>query len=221
MLAFLSVIALAGCAGDTRHELLISVADQRMVVLDEGEFVAAYPISTSKFGLGSTQGSNKTPLGSFKIKKKIGDNLAPGAVLKHRKPTGEILAVNAPGRDPIVTRILWLDGQEAANRNAYSRFIYIHGTPEETTHRHPRQLRLHPHALPRRHRPLRPRRLRSPRPNPRSFLIPGSMNKISHAETRRIDNSKSLRLCVSARDPRIAFFVPTPAKRATAAIEVF
>lgn len=132
-LAVLTALWLVGCAGDTRHELLISVADQRMVVLDEGEFVAAYPVSTSKFGLGSAPGSNKTPIGRFKIKKKIGDKLPPGAVLKSRKPTGEILAVNAPGRDPIVTRILWLDGQESANRNAYSRFIYIHGTPEEGT----------------------------------------------------------------------------------------
>ncbi len=132
---FMALVALilAGCAGDTRHELLISVADQRMVVLDEGEFVAAYPVSTSKFGLGNTPGSNKTPLGRFKIKEKIGSNLVSGAVLKDRRPTGEILAIDAPGRDPIVTRILWLDGQEPANRNAHSRTIYIHGTPEERT----------------------------------------------------------------------------------------
>jgi lipoprotein-anchoring transpeptidase ErfK/SrfK len=52
-------------------------------------------------------------------------------VFKDRKPTGEILAPDAPGRDPIVTRILWLRGLEAQNSNAYSRYIYIHGTPEE------------------------------------------------------------------------------------------
>ncbi len=104
-----------------------------MVVLDEGEFVAAYPVSTSKFGLGSAPSSNRTPVGHFKIREKIGDNLAPGAVLKHRRPTGEILGVNAPGRDPIVTRILWLDGQDPGNRNAHDRYIYIHGTPEERT----------------------------------------------------------------------------------------
>lgn len=131
--ALLSLLALAGCAGDTRHELLISVRDQRLVVLDEGEFVAAYPVSTSKFGLGSTPNSNHTPLGRFKVREKIGGDLPAGAVLKHRRPTGEILGVNAPGRDPIVTRILWLDGQDPGNRNAHSRFIYIHGTPEEST----------------------------------------------------------------------------------------
>ena len=52
-------------------------------------------------------------------------------VFKDRKPTGEILFPNAPGRDPIVTRILWLKGKEPRNRNAYARYIYIHGTPEE------------------------------------------------------------------------------------------
>lgn len=50
---------------------------------------------------------------------------------KDRVPTGEIVPVNAPGRDPIVTRILWLRGREERNRNAFDRYIYIHGTPEE------------------------------------------------------------------------------------------
>ena len=50
---------------------------------------------------------------------------------KSRVPTGEIVPVNAPGRDPIVTRILWLSGLDPGNRNTYSRYIYIHGTPEE------------------------------------------------------------------------------------------
>ncbi len=54
-----------------------------------------------------------------------------GMVFKDRKPTGEILCPNTPGRDPIVTRILWLKGTESQNRNAYARYIYIHGTPEE------------------------------------------------------------------------------------------
>jgi lipoprotein-anchoring transpeptidase ErfK/SrfK len=50
---------------------------------------------------------------------------------KDRRPTGEVVAVDAPGRDPIVTRILWLKGLEAGNHHAYDRTIYIHGTPEE------------------------------------------------------------------------------------------
>jgi hypothetical protein len=65
------------------------------------------------------------------VTKKIGYGLPEGAVFKSRRFTGEVLPVNAPGRDPIVTRILWLDGRESHNRNSFGRFIYIHGTPEE------------------------------------------------------------------------------------------
>jgi len=126
-----AVLMLAGCAGDTHHRILISTTDQRMTVLRDNVEIAAYPVSTSKFGLGDTPGSNATPLGEFKIQKKIGGGAPAGAVFKSRRPTGEVLAVNAPGRDPIVTRILWLHGVEARNRNAFDRLIYIHGTPEE------------------------------------------------------------------------------------------
>ena len=125
------VVLLAGCAGDTHHKIIISTTDQRMIVLRDDVRIAEFPVSTSKFGLGDLPGSNGTPLGILRIKKKIGDNLAPGSVLKSRRFSGEILAIDAPGRDPIVTRILWLDGLEPGNKNAYSRFIYIHGTPEE------------------------------------------------------------------------------------------
>jgi len=125
-------LALAGCAQlDNRHVMHISVADQKMLVTDRGEPVASYPISTSKFGLSSAPGSYATPLGKHRVLKKIGHGLPPGAVFKSRRPTGEVLPVDAPGRDPIVTRILWLDGKESHNRNSFGRFIYIHGTPEE------------------------------------------------------------------------------------------
>ncbi len=67
----------------------------------------------------------------MKIARKIGGGAPNGAVFKSRRRTGEILRPNAPGRDPIVTRILWLKGTEYQNRNAYRRYIYIHGTPEE------------------------------------------------------------------------------------------
>ena len=69
----------------------------------------------------------------MKVAKKIGGGAPAGAVFKSRERTGEILRPNAPGRDPIVTRILWLKGTERQNRNAYKRYIYIHGTPEERT----------------------------------------------------------------------------------------
>jgi lipoprotein-anchoring transpeptidase ErfK/SrfK len=127
------VVLLAGCAEDTKHRLLISTASQRMIVLRDGQKIAEYPVSTSKFGVGDAPGSNSTPTGLLKIRKKIGGNAPAGTVFKSRKPTGEILPVDAPGRDPIVTRILWLEGLEPQNRNAFHRYIYIHGTPEERT----------------------------------------------------------------------------------------
>lgn len=130
-LAALAVLFLAGCAGDTRHSVLISTTDQRMIVLRDHDKIAEYPVSTSKFAIGDAPGSNATPLGRMKVQKKIGGGLPSGMVFKSRRPTGEVLAPDAPGRDPIVTRILWLKGLEERNKNAYDRFIYIHGTPEE------------------------------------------------------------------------------------------
>ena len=109
----------------------ISVADQKMLLTDRGEPVATYPISTSKFGVNSREGSYGTPVGRHRVAKKIGGGLPVGAVMKSRRFTGEVLAINAPGRDPIVTRILWLQGLEGHNRNSFARNIYIHGTPEE------------------------------------------------------------------------------------------
>ena len=102
-----------------------------MRLYERGSLIAEYPVSTSKFGLGDRNGSNATPLGKLQIRKKIGDGAPLGAVFKSRRPTGEILQPNTPGRDPIVTRILWLDGMEARNAHSFARTIYIHGTPEE------------------------------------------------------------------------------------------
>ncbi len=113
-------------------EIVISVAEQKLAVVKDGGLLRKYPISTSKFGLGDSYNSYKTPVGRLRVCDKIGDNLAFGAVLKSRNATGEILPVNSPGRDPIVTRILWLEGLESGNANAKSRGIYIHGTVEES-----------------------------------------------------------------------------------------
>jgi len=110
---------------------VISTREQRLAVLDGSTLMAVYPVSTSKFGLGDWPGSSYTPLGQLEIAKKIGDNAPPGAVFKDRRRTGEIVLPDSPGRDPIVTRILWLRGRETQNGNAFARTIYIHGTPEE------------------------------------------------------------------------------------------
>lgn len=123
-------LILSGCA-DTQHRLVVSVAEQRMAYFDQDKFVAMFPVSTSKFGLGDVPDSNATPLGRMKIAEKIGEGQPLGMKFKDRRPAGEIVAPNAPGRDPIVTRILWLKGTEAQNSQCYGRCIYIHGTPEE------------------------------------------------------------------------------------------
>ena len=127
------VVGLTGCGAekDTHNRLIVSVRDQRMLLTSDGRPVKVYPVSTSKFGLGDRPGSNRTPLGRLEVARKIGEDLRAGAVIRNRRPTGEVLPPNAPGRDPVVSRILWLRGTEKANRNAFRRCIYIHGTPEE------------------------------------------------------------------------------------------
>src|SRR5437867_6917284 len=128
----LLALLLASCAApDTRHQIVVSTREQKLAIIDRGNVLAIYPVSTSKFGLGDWRGSRFTPLGKLEIAKKIGDNAPPGAVFKDRLRTREVVAPNSPGRDPIVTRILWLRGLEAQNANAFSRDIHIHGTPEE------------------------------------------------------------------------------------------
>ncbi len=132
-LLFSSTALLAGedAAVPSRTEIVVSVAEQKLALIRDGEVLRKYPISTSRFGIGDAYGSYRTPLGRLKIGEKIGDGLPQGAVIHHRNFTGEILKPNAPGRDPIVSRILWLNGMEPSNANAYSRCVYIHGTPDE------------------------------------------------------------------------------------------
>lgn len=112
-------------------KLTVSVKDQKLLLTQLGKPVKSYPVSTSKFGLGDYPNSMRTPMGRMKVAKKIGHGAPSGAVFKSRHLTGEVLQPNAPGRDPIVSRIMWLKGDEHKNRNAYARYIYIHGTPEE------------------------------------------------------------------------------------------
>jgi hypothetical protein len=116
---------------DSSRQLIISVPDQKLMLVENGAKVATYPVSTSAFGLGDAWGRMTTPLGYLAVEKKIGDNAPVGAVFHNRRMTGEVLQPNAPGRDPITTRILWLRGLEAQNAHAYQRCIYIHGTPQE------------------------------------------------------------------------------------------
>lgn len=127
-----SCLVASCCSTSPNSEVIVSVKDQKMGIYDHGKLVRKYTISTSKFGIGDQPGSYRTPLGKHEIIAKIGHGLPTGAVLKSRSWNGEVLKPNAPGRDPIVSRILWLRGMEKTNRNAMNRFIYIHGTTEES-----------------------------------------------------------------------------------------
>ena len=127
--ALFSLVATVRADGPSR--VIISVKDQKLMVMGNGAKLATYPVSTSKFGLGDDWGRMTTPLGFLQVAEKIGDDAPAGAVFRNRRFTGEILKPNAKGRDPVITRIIWLRGLEASNAHAFSRCIYIHGTPEE------------------------------------------------------------------------------------------
>ncbi len=111
--------------------VVISVRDQKLMLIENGKIAASYQVSTSKYGLGDNWGSLATPLGLLQVAQKIGDHAPIGAVFHNRRWTGEILHPNTPGRDPVMTRIIWLRGLEASNAHAFNRCIYIHGTNEE------------------------------------------------------------------------------------------
>ena len=108
----------------------ISVRAQELTLKRGRKKLATYPVSTSRFGLGSEEGSMKTPTGRFRIEEKIGDGMPLGTVFKSRRPvraTKKLLREE----DLIMTRILWLNGRDARNANTHERFIYIHGTNHE------------------------------------------------------------------------------------------
>lgn len=110
--------------------LRVDVARQTLHLLSNGVAVKSWPVSTSKFGLGSEPGSFKTPLGRFRICEKFGEAEPAWSVFKSRRPTGKI-AVPGGEDDGVLTRILWLEGLDEANQNTRERFIYIHGTNQE------------------------------------------------------------------------------------------
>ncbi len=108
---FLGAIAvvIASCAApDTRHHVVISTREQRLALLDRGNLMAIYPVSTSKFGLGDWPGSSCTPLGELEIAKKIGDHATPGTVFKDRRRNGTLaspLVTDAFGCVPAISLI--------------------------------------------------------------------------------------------------------------------
>lgn len=112
---------------------------QRLDLLDDGVCIRSYQVSTAARGPGEQAGSHCTPRGHHRIRAKVGAGLPMGAVLRGRRPTGELCDDAAwraaPERDWILTRILWLCGEQVGiNRggqvDTFRRYIYIHGTPD-------------------------------------------------------------------------------------------
>jgi lipoprotein-anchoring transpeptidase ErfK/SrfK len=131
MLVLVTLGPSAAHAAPLSADMIVSVPDQVLALVDRGKLIARYSISTSKFGTGDSAASYRTPLGTLFVSAKVGDRLPSGSVIKNRIPTGEMVGVDAPGRDAIVSRVIWLRGMEAQNQKARDRCIYIHGTPEE------------------------------------------------------------------------------------------
>lgn len=120
-------------------KLLISVANQRLSVVEGVTVLRDYAVSTAKAGVGEEFGSYRTPRGLHVIRAKIGAGQPENTVFVRRRPTGELwtpqLAEQHPGRDWILTRILWLSGCEPGrNRlggvDTMRRYVYIHGSPD-------------------------------------------------------------------------------------------
>ena len=112
--------------------ILVDVPRQRLLLLSEGGSPeASWPVSTSRFGLGSEEGSFRTPTGRFRIAEKIGGGSPAWMIFKSRIPTGT-LALPGGEEDHVLTRILWLEGLDPGNANTHGRYIYIHGTNQET-----------------------------------------------------------------------------------------
>ena len=120
----------------------ISIPEQRLAIVASGKEIQRYPVSTAKKGVGERRGSECTPVGWHSVRAKIGASLPLNSVFVGRRATGEIYTDDMTGRFPqrdwILTRILWLGGLEPG-KNRYKevdtcwRYIYIHGTPDEST----------------------------------------------------------------------------------------
>ena len=108
----------------------VSIRDQQLIVKENEQPIRTYPVSTSRFGIGTEEGSFKTPTGRFRVAEKIGDETPSGTVFRSRVALKAVDPV-PPTEDLVMSRILWLDGLDEHNANTRERFIYIHGTKHE------------------------------------------------------------------------------------------
>lgn len=121
----------------TQFILIVNIAEQTVSLFKQNNFVKKFACSTSRFGIGQTEGSNCTPLGLHRIAEKIGTGAPVGTVFKSRQIVGHVSQpefVNAK----ITTRILWLEGLESGfnqggNVDSHARYIYLHGTADQNS----------------------------------------------------------------------------------------
>lgn len=120
--------------------ILVSISEQMLYFYSDTLLERSYPVSTAANGAGNLSGSGKTPLGAHRISQRFGEGAAIGAIFKARINTGKIAKIITEpidiAADAVTTRILWLDGLERGKNkggkvDSHSRYIYIHGTPEE------------------------------------------------------------------------------------------
>src|ERR1700757_2480850 len=108
----------------------VSIRNQRLTIVEDEKAIRTYPVSTSRFGIGTEEGSLKTPTGRFCVAQKIGSDMTSGTIFAGRIPLQPDEAL--PQTEDLVTsRILWLHGLDEENANTRDRFIYIHGTKHE------------------------------------------------------------------------------------------
>lgn len=136
---------LATCArlnvAPTKYVLTVSVARQSLSLFEDGKFVKTFSCSTSRFGVGQIEGSNRTPLGLHRIAEKIGAGQPAGTAFESREIVGHTSHADYSDAK-ITTRILWLEGLEpgfnrGGNVDSHQRYIYIHGTANQKSIGHP------------------------------------------------------------------------------------
>ena len=125
-----SVVSAPGKTGAMLLRLEVSVARQEVRVIWRDGRERVFPVSTSRFGLGTEEGSFRTPLGRFRIAEKIGAGAPLWSVFRRREATGEI-AHQGGAEDLVLSRIFWLEGLDPENANTKERYIYFHGTNQE------------------------------------------------------------------------------------------
>jgi len=115
----------------TSRNIHISIRDQKLTLKDGDTPIRSYPVSTSRFGIGTEMASMKTPTGRFCVAEKIGGDTPSGTVFRSRvalKPVDPL----PPTEDLVMSRILWLDGLDEQNANTRDRYIYIHARSTRT-----------------------------------------------------------------------------------------